>query len=432
MNPTSVNAGSAQSARPTAGTDPSRAMQQYFYALADDLTRRLQPKEFFTANFAAEDSYFIRLNKGQVRQAGVVAQKMISIDLVEGARHAGGETTLSGDPATDQQRLAELLTSLRGKLPVLPEDPHLLYATEVRSTEQHGANRLPATGEALDLILTSSSGLDFVGIWASGGIYTGFANSLGQRNWFSTYTFNLDWSLYHAGDKAVKSGYAGFGWEPEQFRRKLDDARAQLAILAQPPRSIEPGRYRVYLSPVAMQEILGTLAWGGFGTKDHRTRQSTLLRLVEGPANMSPMVTIAENTKDGVAPNFQSAGFIKPYRVVLIERGHFRESLTSPRSAREYGVENNGATDAEWPESVEMDAGSLDSAKVLAELGTGIHISNLWYLNYSDRPNCRMTGMTRFACFWVEKGVIQAPLNVMRFDETAFRMLSEHLVGLTR
>jgi len=147
---------------------------------------------------------------------------------------------------------------------------------------------------------------------------------------------------------------------------------------------------------------------------------------------MSPMVTIAENTKDGVAPNFQSAGFIKPDRVVLIERGHFRESLTSPRSAREYGVENNGANDAEWPESVEMDAGSLDSAKVLAELGTGIHISNLWYLNYSDRPNCRMTGMTRFACFWVEKGVIQAPLNVMRFDETAFRMLGEHLVGLTR
>ena len=39
--------------------------------------------------------------------------------------------------------------------------------------------------------------------------------------------------------------------------------------------------------------------------------------------------------------------------------------------------------------------------------------------------------MTRFATFWVEQGTIQAPLNVMRFDESIYRMLGEHLVDLT-
>ena len=39
--------------------------------------------------------------------------------------------------------------------------------------------------------------------------------------------------------------------------------------------------------------------------------------------------------------------------------------------------------------------------------------------------------MTRFATFWVEQGSIQAPLNVMRFDESIYRMLGEHLVDLT-
>src|SRR5262249_44154850 len=68
---------------------------------------------------------------------------------------------------------------------------------------------------------------------------------------------------------------------------------------------------------------------------------------------------------------------------------------------------------------------------VLRELQTGIYIGNLWYLNYSDRTACRTTGMTRFATFWVERGVIQAPLNVMRFDATLYRMLGEKLVGLT-
>jgi predicted Zn-dependent protease len=60
-----------------------------------------------------------------------------------------------------------------------------------------------------------------------------------------------------------------------------------------------------------------------------------------------------------------------------------------------------------------------------------VYISNLWYLNYSDRAACRLTGMTRFATFWVEKGDICAPLNVMRFDESVYRMLGDQLIDLT-
>jgi predicted Zn-dependent protease len=67
----------------------------------------------------------------------------------------------------------------------------------------------------------------------------------------------------------------------------------------------------------------------------------------------------------------------------------------------------------------------------LPQLDTGVYINNLWYLNYSDRAACRMTGMTRFATFWVEGGSIQAPLSVMRFDESIYRMLGDHLLGLT-
>ena len=40
--------------------------------------------------------------------------------------------------------------------------------------------------------------------------------------------------------------------------------------------------------------------------------------------------------------------------------------------------------------------------------------------------------MTRFATLWVEGGRVVAPLNVMRFDETIYRMLGENLLGFTR
>ena len=69
--------------------------------------------------------------------------------------------------------------------------------------------------------------------------------------------------------------------------------------------------------------------------------------------------------------------------------------------------------------------------EVLRRLDTGVYVNTLWYLNYSDRPACRITGMTRFATFWVEDGRIAAPLNVMRFDETAYRVLGRNLMGLT-
>ena len=78
-----------------------------------------------------------------------------------------------------------------------------------------------------------------------------------------------------------------------------------------------------------------------------------------------------------------------------------------------------------------MAAGDLASADALSALDTGLYVGNLWYLNFSDRPACRLTGMTRFASFWVEGGKIVAPVNVMRFDDSVFRLLGEQLVGLT-
>ena len=78
-----------------------------------------------------------------------------------------------------------------------------------------------------------------------------------------------------------------------------------------------------------------------------------------------------------------------------------------------------------------MGPGELSAGDALAALDTGLYIGNLWYLNFSDRPACRLTGMTRFASFWVEDGKIVAPVNVMRFDDSVFRLFGEQLVGLT-
>jgi predicted Zn-dependent protease len=360
-------------------------MQEYFYTLAETIMSLLRGSEVYTCTFHGEEADFIRFNRSTIRQPGTITQRSLHLDLIDGRRHTAGSLALSDDLAIDRARMRTLIAGLRDKL----------------------------------------------GIYAAGGIHTGFANAFGQRNWFSSYSFNADWSFYQAEDKAVKTAYADFVWNSDAFAQRVAEAVAQLDQLRHSPRTITPGRYRVYLAPAALHDVLELLGWGGFGLKEHRTKQTPLLRMREEGGQLHPAVTLIENTRDGVAPNFQEDGFIKPEQVHLIVSGRFHECLVSPRSAQEYGVPTNGASSREAPESLEMAPGYLPRAQVLRYLHTGVYINNVWYLNYSDRSACRITGMTRFATFWVENGIIQAPLNVMRFDESIYRMLGEHLVGLT-
>ncbi len=407
-------------------------MQDYFYGLAEFITSLLRGQEIYTCSFSAEDSDFVRFNGSRVRQAGNTRQCQLTLDLIEGRRHARGELTLSSDGEVDRARLGRMIENLREQRACLPADPFLLYSTEAHSSERKNADLLPESDDVLAQIIKAGEGRDLVGIYAAGGMHAGFANSLGQRNWYSSFSYNLDWSLYHTSDKAVKSSYAGFEWRPAEFEEKAHEAEEQLVVITKPAHTISAGRYSVFLAPAALYEVVDMLRWGGFGLRAHRTKTTPLLRMIEEGVRLHPALHIQENTRDGIAPDFEDAGFIRPESVSLIHEGRYRDCLVSPRSAVEYGIPTNGATAAESPLSLEVSAGNLPHDEVLEQLHTGIYVSNLWYLGYSDRSACRTTGMTRFATFWVENGVIQAPLNVMRFDETVYRMLGENLAGLTR
>ena len=406
-------------------------MQTYFHQLADLVGGQLRGTEQFKCWFAAEATDFVRFNRSAIRQSGHVRQLTLSLDLIDGRRHCSASVTLVGQRDADGITVAEMIDTLRSQLADLPEDPYLLIATEVRSSEHTMPSRLPPAEQIVAQVLQAAVHVDLVGILACGPVYRGFANSFGQRNWQESATFNLDWSLYQSRDKAVKSSYAGGDWDGAVFSAKMRSAIAQLEMLRRVAVTVKPGAYRAYLTPTAMHEVIGMFNWDGLSEKSLRTRQSSLRRMRDEGLRLNPAITLSEDTANGIAPGFQGAGFIKPARVALIEQGVLTGSMIAPRTAMEYGLQSNGADDGETMASIDLAAGTLPIANALAELDTGIFIGNLWYLNYSDRANCRLTGMTRFATFWVEGGEIKAPLNVMRFDESLYRLLGDNLLALT-
>ena len=406
-------------------------MRDHFDAVAREIDAHRQGNEDFVANFRAEDSTFIRFNKSAVRQPGHVCEMELSIDLIDGKRHAEATFTLSGDIAEDAGRIARSMDSLRDVLTSSPEDPYLLISDQLQSSERVIGAVHPSVAEIVDAVTQAGQGRDLVGFVASGPVWSGFANGRGQRNWDEARSFNADWSFYTGGDKAAKTSYAGFEWDARAFSHAAETAAARLDALNRPPRTVPPGDYRAYLTPTALNEIMGMLSWGGFGLAAQKTRATIFLRMVEGGATLNERVTLTEATAAGAAPAFQREGFLKPDAVTLIDKGSYASPLVSPRSAAEYGATTNGASRGETPASLDMAAGELPEADALKALGTGVYVSNLWYLNFSDRSAGRLTGMTRFATFWVENGEIVAPLNVMRFDDTIYRMLGTNLEALT-
>jgi predicted Zn-dependent protease len=117
--------------------------------------------------------------------------------------------------------------------------------------------------------------------------------------------------------------------------------------------------------------------------------------------------------------------------VIVIEKGYLVNSLVNSRTAKEYNKFANGANASETLRAPEVCSGNLVFEQILPSLDTGLYVSNLHYLNWSDRQTGRITGMTRYACFWVENGEIIAPIENLRFDESLYRFWGENLVDLT-
>ncbi|VAW56883.1 TldE/PmbA family protein, Beta/Gamma-proteobacterial subgroup [hydrothermal vent metagenome] len=404
-------------------------MQDYFYTLSDKMFNLLSNNEKLLISFEGENSDFIRFNHNKIRQAGSVALRTINLDLIVDKRHANANVDITGNTQQDISLLTYTLKNLREQCVFLPEDPYLLYANEINNLETHQNTSLIDIHDAVEQIHSAANQMDMVGILANGIQYTGFSNSMGQRNWHSNTNFNFDWSCYHEKDKAVKSAYAGFNWQAETLSHKMQTTEQQLALIARPPITIKPGKYRAYIAPAALNEIIGMMSWGGFSLKSLRTKETPLIQMLEQDRMLSPGLCIQENNARGLAPIFTSSGFIKPDQVQLIENGMLIDPLVDPRSAVEYSSTPNA--ESEYPIALELASGNLARKNILKELDTGIYINNLWYLNFSDRNACKLTGMTRFACFWVEKGEIQAPINVMRFDESLYDLLGDNLQHVT-
>ena len=330
-------------------------MREYFENITKELFKNIKSNELLIINFDAEESKFVRLNKGKIRQAGSVKQISMTLSLsTKDKRNLKSYVRLNGSFERDISTLIKTLNYLRRELPDLPKDPYMMFSTSVHSTEISSEKQSTSDEVILEHILNSATKLDLVGIFSSGSIYTGLANSLGQKNWHEDYSFSFDYSIYNKNNNAIKLNYSSKKWNKDDYDFILNKGIEKLAILSNTEKKITTGEYRVYLEPSALNEIIDMMAWGGFSYKSNKIGTSPLHLLNKKERKLNELISIDENIKDGLSANFNSDGFIKPEEISMIKKGEFRESLTSPRSSLEYSVVHNASSPSEYPCSLDM------------------------------------------------------------------------------
>lgn len=407
-------------------------MKSYFLDIIKTLQATINNKEKFTAWFSAETLDFARFNQAKIRQAGTTVQQYLDLDLINGQRHANMTIGLSQNLTNDCQVIKSSIAKLRGHIEKSSPDPFLMINEGNTSSESIFDNELANKEETVDVILKECQGLDLVGCYFGGPIYKGFANSFGQINWFKKASFVLDTSIYHSNDKAIKQCYADTRFDKEVFKKKVADAKLGLKLFDKESVNLSPGSYRVYFSPTAVNEIISMINWGGFSKKALEVKNSPLMPLHNRVKTLSKDFSLWENIEAGIGPNFQAQGFLKKNHIPIIENGELKNTLISPKTAKEYQLDHNGADDNEAMCAIDMKAGSLADEDILSTLGDGLFINNLWYLNFSDRQNGCLTGMTRFFCYVVKGGKPIAPFSVMRFDDSIYRIFGENLCHITK
>lgn len=402
-------------------------MKDLFNKCTEMLFNTLKDSEILKVTFYGEDSQFIRINNAKIRQSGYVEDADITVTLIKDNKTCSRTFTITNNEEDNQNLSLNVLNEMRGEIRQLPKDKYIVEPQKTGSTEEITHCDLLPHDEVIDALLPVMQGVDLVGIWASGRMYRGSANSLGLYHWFETDSYSLDYSLVTPNHQMVKGTFSGREWNQKKYEDYINNSKKKSELLNRKPVKVSPGEYRVWFEPAAVSDFIGMFSWNGLSEASIQQGCSGFGKMRLSNELLSPKFTLIEDFASGLVPRFNSEGEVAPESLVLINDGELKNTMVSSRTAAEYGINSNMAENGEYLRSPKMEKGTLSSQDVLSSVENGLFISNVHYLNWSDNPSGRITGLTRYACFQVENGEITSPIQTMRFDDTFYRIFGSEL-----
>ena len=402
-------------------------MQGYFYELIEALLEAIPAGCEGEAWFEGDELDDLRFRGSTLHDGRARFARSIRVRLLRGGRAARGEASLGGQLKVDRATVRNLVVELEGTLEHAVDDPHFGVVASGESDEWRGANELPTVEEVIDAVAARSPGGDWSGRYLGGQRCRGYADTRGQRNWYSSYLFDLVGVTLLDAHRGLPDRYSGEVWDAERAVTPWARREATRAVIAESPRSIAAGAVRVAFAPEAVRRLVDEFARG---CSEHalRTGTSSLQRIYRDPL-VDRAIRWVERGR-GLAPHFDRRGRLKIDETLLVDGGRGCGSLVSARSSSVFGATANGADDDERPVALAMQPGVIDDP--ITTLDRGIWVGSLHDATVRADRRGRFAGVTSVGAFWVEEGELRAPIPPTRIGGTIEAALGEAFLGATR
>ena len=406
--------------------------KEIYNTICSQVYSTLEEGEGLTIYMEGENSQYFRFNDSKIRQTGIIEDYNVTLSLYHGKKSLQATTTISSDIDYSVKNLISEINGLRDPLSLIPENNFTAFPEKFDSLEVYREGDLPDREEILDILMGIIDSKNLTGVWTSGKIFRASSTSKGTHHWFEKDSFIFDFSLIDAKENMVKILYPGSDWNKDDFVEAFDDASKRLQLMDKPKLELKPGKYRVWFEPHAVADFVDMLNWNGVSEASLRNGSSCLLKMRKDNIKLSEKFSLDESFDRKSTASFNSRSEVSG-NVSLIKHGILKNTLINSKTALEYGLNSNYAEDVnswgmgEYLRAPFMHGGDIKLDERLKKLGTGIFISNIHYLNWSDNLGGRITGLTRYACYWVEDGKMVAPIKTMRFDDSFYNFFGDNL-----
>jgi predicted Zn-dependent protease len=371
-------------------------------------------------------SSLTRFANSRIHQNVTEALRAVTLTLAVDGRVAKATTT-----RTDGDGLAALVDRARAAAVLRPEDPdypglappapvadpgHWDDATAGATPEQRA--------EVVAAFVEAGGGFEAAGYCSTTAVHTALASTTGQRAAGRRSRAQLD-GIHRAvvgGDHPAD----GFAQISSAALGALDGAACGARAAAKAgasldPRSLPPGAYEVVLEPKAVAAALAYPAWFGLNGKQH-AEGTSFVHL--GEQQWDANVHLWDDALDprAVGSAYDAEGTPKA-RLDLVSAGMSVGVAHDRRSARLAGVAPTGHSVGNdsfgaFPADLFMGGGEASPEDLVAAVGRGLLVTDLWYNRILDPKTQVVTGLTRNGLFLIEDGEVVGPVQNMRYTQS--------------
>ena len=185
---------------------------------------------------------------------------------------------------------------------------------------------------------------------------------------------------------------------------------------------VESGEYEVVLAPRCIGDYFMYLE-SSIHVQSLDSKQSFFEGKIDKkvfPENVT--ITDDPNHPDLINFDYNGDGHIYN-KLPIIEKGVFKNFFVDNYYGRKLKMDKNGAEG----EALVMEIGDKELSEMIGSVKKGLYISSLHYMNFINRKETSITGLTRDGTFLIEDGKITKVVNNLRFTEN----ISDIIKGIT-